>query len=220
VLTVPGTPGTPTFSNIAETTLTVSWTAPTGGAASYKLERCTGSGCTNFAQIATPTGTSYNDSGLTGNTTYRYRVRGSNTTGDGAYSGIGEVTTLACLPPPGGDYTVIRNCSFPGAVNGVDAGNLTISSGVTFTINAGQNIAWNNGYSVNVNGTMAINATGQLIQTNLWMLDADADGWPATTTQVAQDSSPGATYRRRNLMQSLVTVDCNDNSYSPGNPCP
>lgn len=93
-LTLPGTPGTPTFSSVVTTTLTVEWTAPTGGAASYKVERCAGVGCVDFAQIASGVvGTSYGDTLLTNGSTYRYRVRATNGTGDGAYSGNGSVAT-------------------------------------------------------------------------------------------------------------------------------
>jgi hypothetical protein len=96
LLTVPDIPGTPSFSNITQTTLTVSWTAPTGGATTYKVARCTGAGCTNFSNIATGvSGTSYNDSNLTANTTYTYEVLGTNTTGDGLYSSAAQVTTSA-----------------------------------------------------------------------------------------------------------------------------
>lgn len=98
ILTLPGSPGTPTFTSVAETTLTVNWTAPTGGATSYKIERCSGSGCSNFSEIRTgETGISYDDSSLNGATLYRYRIRATNATGDGAYSEIGEVTTAAAV---------------------------------------------------------------------------------------------------------------------------
>ncbi len=94
VLTLPNIPGTPTFASITATTMTVNWTAPTGGATTYKLERCTGSGCSNFVEIqsglASPT---YGDSGLSASTVYRYRVRGTNATGDGLYSTAAEQVT-------------------------------------------------------------------------------------------------------------------------------
>lgn len=39
------------------------WTASTDnvGVTGYRVERCQGAGCASFAQIATPTGTSFND---------------------------------------------------------------------------------------------------------------------------------------------------------------
>ena len=62
----------------------------------YRLERCRGQNCSNFAQIATPTGTTFGDSGLTANTYYRYRVRAVDVAGNvGACSSIVRVRTLA-----------------------------------------------------------------------------------------------------------------------------
>jgi len=94
LLTRPGVPTTPTFTNVQSTSLRVGWTAPTGGAVSYKIERCSGSGCSNFSQItAGETNLYYDNTGLTAETLYRYCIRATNATGDGACSGIGEVTT-------------------------------------------------------------------------------------------------------------------------------
>lgn len=94
VLTLPAATDTPTFTNIKDATLTVNWSAPSGGAASYKIERCAGSGCGIYGEIRSgETEVFYNDSGLSGGTIYRYRVRATNATGDSAYSGIGETTT-------------------------------------------------------------------------------------------------------------------------------
>jgi len=68
----------------------------------YRLERCQGGTCSNFAQIAMPTGTSYSDVGLPGNTTFRYRVRAADAVGNlSSYSSIAAATTLApdTVPP-------------------------------------------------------------------------------------------------------------------------
>jgi chitodextrinase len=76
--------------------INLSWTASTDnvGVTGYRLERCTGSTCTTFTQIATPTGTSYSDTGLTANTTYRYRVRAVDAAGNlSSYSSIVNGTT-------------------------------------------------------------------------------------------------------------------------------
>lgn len=99
-LTLPASPSPPTYTNITDTALTVNWSAPAGGATTYKLERCAGEGCTDFAEIASGLAvTYYDDSGLTPNTNYRYRVRGTNTAGDGGYSGI--TNSYIYNPPPG-----------------------------------------------------------------------------------------------------------------------
>ena len=48
--------------------INLSWTASTDnvGVTGYRVERCQGAGCTSFAQIATPAGTTYSDSGSDG----------------------------------------------------------------------------------------------------------------------------------------------------------
>ena len=58
------------------------------------MERCQGAGCATFAQIATPTGTSFSDTGLTAGTSYSYRVRATDAAGNlGGYSNTASATT-------------------------------------------------------------------------------------------------------------------------------
>jgi hypothetical protein len=67
--------------------LSATWTDNSGGTASFKIERKTGTSGI-YAQIAT-TGigaVSYVDSAVTTNTTYCYRVKASNAAGDSPYS--------------------------------------------------------------------------------------------------------------------------------------
>ncbi len=96
VLTLPDVPGTPTYTNVGATSLTVNWTVPTGGAASYIIQRATSSQV--YAQVATTTATSTGDSGLTVAVTYYYRVQGVNATGNGAFSASSSVTTADAAP--------------------------------------------------------------------------------------------------------------------------
>jgi chitodextrinase len=73
----PSVPTNLAVTIISPTQLNVSWTASTDNVAvtGYELQRCQGSGCTSWATIATQSGTSFNDTGRTPNTTYRYQVR-------------------------------------------------------------------------------------------------------------------------------------------------
>ena len=82
------------------TQINLAWTASTDnvGVTGYRVERCQGAGCTDFAQVGTPTGTTFNNTGLSPATTYRYRVRAADAAGNlSAYSTIATATTPA--PP-------------------------------------------------------------------------------------------------------------------------
>ncbi|MGB2791553.1 MAG: fibronectin type III domain-containing protein, partial [Candidatus Moraniibacteriota bacterium] len=72
----PTTPTGVSATAVSISQINLSWTASTDNIAvtGYKVYRCTGSGCSNYTQIGTPSGTTYNDTGLTTSTTYRYRV--------------------------------------------------------------------------------------------------------------------------------------------------
>ena len=83
----------------------LNWTASTDNVSvsGYRVERCQGANCTNFAQVATPTATSYSDTGLSASSTYRYQVRAVDPSGNlGGYSTAAEATTAAAPPTPPG----------------------------------------------------------------------------------------------------------------------
>jgi chitodextrinase len=64
------------------------------GVTEYRLERCTGNGCGDYVEVATVVGTSYGDSGLSANTTYRYRVRAGDAAGNlSPYSNVVNAKT-------------------------------------------------------------------------------------------------------------------------------
>jgi hypothetical protein len=66
----------------------------------YPVERCPGSGCTNFAQIALATSPSFNDSGLQPSTAYNYRVRAADAAGNlSPYSNTAGAVTAAGSTP-------------------------------------------------------------------------------------------------------------------------
>ncbi|HKC26275.1 MAG TPA: fibronectin type III domain-containing protein, partial [Thermoanaerobaculia bacterium] len=73
----------------------LSWTDNSSNETGFKVERCLGNSCTNFAQIFQTAAnvTGYSDPGLARNTWFRYRVRASNLSGDSAYSNVVTVKT-------------------------------------------------------------------------------------------------------------------------------
>ena len=63
------------------------------------MERCQGAGCTSFAQIATPTATTYSDTGLAAGS-YSYRVRATDAAGNlSPYSNVASATIPDTQPP-------------------------------------------------------------------------------------------------------------------------
>ncbi|MFJ3829604.1 glycosyl hydrolase family 18 protein [Streptomyces sp. NPDC090046] len=94
--TPPTAPGTPTASNVADTSLTLTWTPATDdkGVKNYDVYR-------GSARIATVAGTSYADSGLTKGTAYTYSVTARDTIDQtGPSSGSATVTTTGGVIPP------------------------------------------------------------------------------------------------------------------------
>ncbi|MFD3555162.1 glycosyl hydrolase family 18 protein [Streptomyces goshikiensis] len=92
----PSAPGTPTASNVTETSLTLNWSAATDdkGVKNYDVYR-------GGTKITTVTGTSYGDSGLTKGTTYNYTVTARDTVDQtGPSSGSLSVTTPGGTVPP------------------------------------------------------------------------------------------------------------------------
>lgn len=95
--TAPSMPTNLVANVISSTQINLTWTASTDNIAvsNYRVERCEISGCIDFVQIATPTGTSLSDTGLTSSTFYQYRVRAWDGTNYSAYSSIATGTTDA-----------------------------------------------------------------------------------------------------------------------------
>jgi fibronectin type 3 domain-containing protein len=103
--TPPSAPSGLTATAVGGGQVNLNWTAAADdvGVTDYRVERCVGQACTNFAQVATPTATSYSDTGLTPSTTYRYQVRAADAAGNlGAYSNVAEATTGTAPPTPPG----------------------------------------------------------------------------------------------------------------------
>lgn len=67
---------------------------PVSGATAYEVQRAP-NGTDNFTTVGTPTGTSYDDTGLSAETTYRYRVAATAGTVRSDYSTVATGTTSA-----------------------------------------------------------------------------------------------------------------------------
>ena len=137
----PSAPGTLSASPFSATRVDLSWGAAGDNVAvtGYHIERCQGAGCTNFAQIATVSGStlSYSDTGLSASTSYSYRVRANDAAGNlGNYSNTASATTSADSTAGSDDFN--RADGGLGANwTGVSDGGLSISSQAVVGSSAG-----------------------------------------------------------------------------------
>ena len=98
-------PTVPTDLNVAATGATqiqLQWTPSNDAVAvtDYKIERCQGSGCSGFVQVATSIDNIHDDT-VSPLTLYRYRVRASDAAGNlSGYSNIDDATTPAGASRP------------------------------------------------------------------------------------------------------------------------
>ena len=104
--TPPSAPTNLTATATSSSQINLSWTASTDnvGVTGYFVQRCSGSGCTTFAQVASVAGTTttYSDTGLTGSTSYSYRVQATDAAGNlSAFSNTASATTSASTGTPG-----------------------------------------------------------------------------------------------------------------------
>jgi fibronectin type 3 domain-containing protein len=157
--TPPTLPNSLSATTISATQINLSWTASTdsggSGLAGYKIEHCTGTGCSSFTQIATTTQLAYDDTGLSTNTAYTYRIRAYDNAGNHSnYSNTVSASTAAANLPPtahaGPDQTVWTNTlvTLDGSAS-TDPEDATLTYAWTQTI----------GPSVNLSNTSVVKPT-------------------------------------------------------------
>src|SRR5271165_5113364 len=79
--TPPTAPSALVATASSSTQIDLTWTASTDnvGVTGYRIERCSGAGCSSFAQVATTTtATNFSDTALAASTSYSYRVRATD----------------------------------------------------------------------------------------------------------------------------------------------
>src|ERR1043165_3508368 len=93
---LPNAPSNLTATGVSGSQINLAWTDNSNNETGFKVERCQGNNCTNFAEITQvgANATSFADTGLVSNTFYRYRVRAFNGSGNSAYSNIARGKTL------------------------------------------------------------------------------------------------------------------------------
>jgi endoglucanase len=96
----PVPPSNLTSTTVSSVQINLAWTDNSNNESGFQLERCSGVGCTAFAQIFATTANirSYNNTGLVADTTYCYRVRAYNAVGNSLYTTVSCRTTAPKAP--------------------------------------------------------------------------------------------------------------------------
>jgi hypothetical protein len=101
-LPLPAAPTGLTATAVSSSQINLTWVDGDTAEQGFKIERCTSVGCSNFTQIATVGAniTSYSNTGLSSSTSYSYRVRAYNASGDSSYSNPASAVTPAAPALP------------------------------------------------------------------------------------------------------------------------
>ena len=93
---LPAAPSGLTANGVSRTQINLTWVDNSNNESGFRIERCKNANCTNYVQVAQVGAnvTTFADTGLTKNTTYRYRVRAFNAGGNSAYSAPATGKTL------------------------------------------------------------------------------------------------------------------------------
>jgi Tol biopolymer transport system component/alpha-tubulin suppressor-like RCC1 family protein len=151
-----------TVTGVSSSRIDLSWTDNSTNEDGFRIERCTGTGCSSFAEIATVGAnvTSYQDTGLAAATSYSYRVRAYNAGGTSGYSNTATATTLALFELKVrvvGQGTVT---SSPAGINAPSDSTELYASGTVVTLTAAAASGWQfMGWSGTCSGTGSCQVT-------------------------------------------------------------
>jgi uncharacterized protein YxeA len=137
VATPPAAPTGLTCEAISSSQIDLSWDASTG-ADGYNIYRCNGTSCTPTTLVHNQSGTSWSDTELSPNTTYRYRITAYNEAGESDYSSIVSCTTQGVPPetPTGLNCTAVSSFQIDlswDASTGADGYNIYRCNGTSCT---------------------------------------------------------------------------------------
>jgi subtilisin family serine protease/regulation of enolase protein 1 (concanavalin A-like superfamily) len=149
------------------TVVNLTWTDNANNETGFEIERSTDNVTFVASGTAAANATSATVTGLTGGTTYRFRIRAVHATAASAYSNIATVATPTAPPPPAGSW---QNTD----IGAVAAAGSAAESGGTLTLRGSGSDIWDNAdefhfryQTLNGDGQIVARVTG-LTNTNSW----------------------------------------------------
>jgi chitodextrinase len=209
--TAPEVPTGLTATPISMTQVNLSWADSIDNRAvtGYRLQRCAGTNCTSYAQIATTTTTTYQDTGRSAGSTYRYRVSAYDAAGNAsAYSAPFNVTTLDTVPPSAPGTPIFSNIAMNSATASWPAATDNAAvTGYQYRLNSGSWITLGNVQSVNLTGLTAVRTyTFEVRAKDKANNAGPSSSGSFTTIDTAAPTAPGApTFS--NLTATSATVN-------------
>ena len=96
----PAVPSSLAAAGASSSQINLTWTDSATNESGFRIERCSGAGCSSFAEIATVGAnvTTYQNTGLLAATSYSYRVRAYNQSATSGYSNTASATTQDAAP--------------------------------------------------------------------------------------------------------------------------
>jgi hypothetical protein len=112
-------PGQLSATPISSNEIDLSWSDEARDVTGFKIERCEGTGCSNFTEITSVAAnvTSYQNTNLTALTSYSYRVRAYKENSHYAYSKIASATTSRSTVPPSVPKGLVANAVSSSQIN-------------------------------------------------------------------------------------------------------
>jgi len=171
----PSVPGNISAITVGTSRVDVGWSASTDNSevVGYRLERSEGAGSSSFVQVATPSGTTVSDSGLSAGTVFNYRVRAADAAGNlSDYSTVVTATTSTSGTTPPNGLVAAYGFNEPFGSTAMDAsgnGNAGAITGAARTAlgKFGRALAFNG-----VDNLVLVNSSSSLNSTSAMTLEA------------------------------------------------
>lgn len=213
--TPPSAPTNLTATAASASQINLAWTASTDnvGVTGYRVERCQSAGCSNFAQIATPSGTSFDDTGLSASTSYSYRVRATDAANNlSGYSNTASATTQSgstnisvSLSPKRGGLTITQTMTFTATVTN-DAGGQGVTWSATVGSFSSQTATMATYTASAAAGAATITATSKADVTKSASTTIGVTDLPGVFTYHNNLARDGANQQERTLTPATVTA--------------